>query len=219
MTEILYSDDALIAVAKPAGMAAVPGGWEDDSPSLKESLEAEYGQLWIVHRLDKVTSGVIVFARTAEAHRSLSQSFETHSTRKTYVAIVCGCPQWKDYTCRLPLLVDVGHRHRTAINKARGREALTRFQVQERFAAHALMEASPETGRTHQIRAHISALGFPILADTLYGAEISDLIGRPALHARSLVLEHPISGRQLTLSAPLPRDFLDALEGLKAGRS
>jgi tRNA pseudouridine32 synthase/23S rRNA pseudouridine746 synthase len=215
---ILHSDDQFLAAAKPAGMATVPGGWDSDSPSLLKVLEGEYGRLWIVHRLDKVTSGVVVFARSAEAHRALSLAFESHAVHKTYVAIVNGTPEWNDYACRLPLLVDVGHNHRTVINKTNGQVALTRFRVRERYAAHALLEASPETGRTHQIRAHISALGFPVLADTLYRAEPTDLINRPALHAQSLTLTHPVSGQILTLTAPIPADFAAALARLKQAK-
>ena len=216
--EILFEDPVLLAVNKPAGMAAVPGGWEQAGPSLLETLEAERGRLWIVHRLDRVTSGVIVFARSAEAHRTLSQEFESRNVHKTYLAIVCGAPGWNDYACRLPLLVDVGHNHRTVVNKKKGQEALTRFRVRERFTGHALLEASPETGRTHQIRSHLSALGFPILADTLYRAEPTDLIDRPALHAQSLRLTHPQSGQPLALTAPYPDDFAAALARLRAGR-
>ncbi len=218
MIDLLYQDEAILVVNKPAGITAVPGGWDQDAPSLVRLLEADFGRVWIVHRLDRITSGVIVFARTAEAHRALSMAFESHMTRKTYLAIACGVPEWNDYACRLPLLTDVGHNHRTVINKQSGQEAVTRFRVQERFAAHALLVASPETGRTHQIRAHISALGFPILADSLYRAGITDLINRPALHCQSLVLTHPLSGQPLTLTAPLPEDFSAALARLKTGR-
>jgi RluA family pseudouridine synthase len=214
--EIIFQDNSLIAVDKPAGLAAIPGGWERGGSSALEVLQEQHGRLWIVHRLDRVTSGVLVFARSPEAHRALSRSFETRRVRKTYLAIACGVPEWDEYACRLPLLTDVGHEHRTAVNHEKGREALTRFRVRDRFAAHALLEASPETGRTHQIRAHLSALGFSILADRLYRAPATDLIGRPALHAASLNLSHPLSGEELVLAAPPPPDFAAALERLRA---
>ena len=213
---VLHADEQILVAAKPAGMAAVPGGWEIDAPSLLETLAAEYGHLWIVHRLDKITSGVIVYARSAEAHRTLSLLFESHEVHKTYHAIVCGRPEWNDYTCRLPLRADVGHNHRTVINHSEGQAALTRFRVRERFRGHALLEAAPETGRTHQIRAHIAALQFPILADSLYRAPNTELIARPALHAYSLEFE--FGGNPLDFTAPYPQDFLQALEQLRAGR-
>jgi RluA family pseudouridine synthase len=214
--QVLHADEQILVADKPAGMAAVPGGWEKDDPSLLKQLEAEYGRLWIVHRLDKVTSGVIVFARTAEAHRTLSLLFETRAVHKAYHAILCGVPVWDEYTCRLPLLVDVGHNHRTAVNRKSGQAALTRLRVRERFAAYALVEASPETGRTHQIRAHLSALGFPILADRLYRAPATELIERPALHAYSLELEY--GDRPFSFTAPYPEDILQALKKIGAGR-
>ena len=213
---VLHIDDQILVAAKPTGIAAVPGGWEQDAPSLLETLTAEHGRLWIVHRLDKITSGVIVYARTAEAHRTLSLLFESRQVHKTYHAIVCGSPDWNEYACRLPLRADVGHSHRTAINHSEGQAALTRFHVRERFRAYTLLEAAPETGRTHQIRAHIAALRFPILADSLYRAPATELIGRPALHAYSLEFEY--RNQPLSFTAPYPQDFLQALEKLRTGR-
>ena len=212
---VLYIDDDLLVADKPAGVAAVPGGWETGEASLFEQLEAEHGKLWIVHRLDRITSGVIVYARNAEAHRTLSGSFESREVHKTYHALVVGCPDWNEYACRLPLRADVGHNHRTAINHSEGQAALTRFRLRERFRANALLEASPETGRTHQIRAHIAALRFPILGDELYRAPSTELIERPALHAWSLELEY--GGKPLAFNAPYPKDFQQALEKLRAG--
>jgi RluA family pseudouridine synthase len=216
---ILFKDDDLLAVNKPAGLAAVPGGWEQEAPNLLDELEAEHGRLWIVHRLDKITSGVVVFARNPDAHRALSLAFETRAVLKIYLAIACGTPDWDAYTCRLPLLADVGHSHRTVINKKKGREALTLLRVRERFTDHILVDAEPHTGRTHQIRAHLSALGFPILADRLYGARPTGLIDRPALHAASLTLDQPLSGKKLTLTAPLPEDFTGCLALLRSGKT
>ena len=215
-TDVLYSDDELLVVNKPAGISAVPGGWDPDEASLSRRLEGEFGRVWIVHRLDKVTSGAILFARTAEAHRAMSLLFETRAMHKVYHALVVGCPEWNEYACRLPLRADVGHNHRTVINHSEGQPALTRFRVRERFHLHALLEAAPETGRTHQIRAHIAALQFPILADRLYRAPSTSLIDRPALHAYSLEFE--AGGKPLAITAPYPPDFREALETLRAGR-
>jgi RluA family pseudouridine synthase len=221
--EILHADLDLLVVNKPAGIAAIPEGWEKDAPHLRGMLEAEFGPstgpgqaVWVVHRLDKITSGVIVFARTAAAHRTLSLLFESHEVAKTYHALVCGVPAWDKVTARQPLRVDVGHSHRTAVDWKKGIAAVTHFQVRERFARYVLLEASPETGRTHQVRAHAAALGFPLLADMLYGAPSTDLILRPALHAYAL--EFSFSGKSFAFTAPYPDDFATALNKLRAGR-
>lgn len=214
--EIIYSDDDLLVVNKPAGIATTAGGWGQEAPSLSKGLEAEFGRVWVIHRLDKGTSGLIVFARNAAAHRAMSLLFESRQIVKTYHALVCGLPAWEDESSRLPLRADVGHSHRTAVDQKRGVPALTHFHVQERFAAHALLTAAPQTGRTHQVRAHAAALGFPILADRLYGAPPTDLIPRPALHAYSLDLS--FSDRAFSWTAPYPPDFAKALDQLRAGR-
>ncbi len=213
--EILHHDAALLVANKPPGIAAVPGGWGESEPSLIEILEAEFGKLWIVHRLDKVTSGVILFARSAAAHRTLSLLFETRSVHKVYHAIVCGAPPWDEQTACLPLRVNVGHSHKTVVDHNRGKLSETSFSVRERFEGYVLLEARPVTGRTHQVRAHATALGFPIASDTLYCATGTSLISRPALHAFSLEFEY--DGESFTLTAPYPEDFNMALEKLRAG--
>jgi RluA family pseudouridine synthase len=165
-------------------------------------LEPEFGRLWIVHRLDRETSGVLVLARTAEAHRSLNIQFEQHTVRKIYHALIEGNPEWQETTVRLPLRVNVGHRHRTAVDAQRGKPAVTHFRVLERFSDTVLVEALPETGRTHQIRAHLASLGYPIFGDQLYGAAVS---GQGLhLHARSLELTHPLTGERMQFMAENP---------------
>jgi RluA family pseudouridine synthase len=220
---ILYSDEALLVIDKPAGLPVLQDGWDRSAPYLVNILEEQSDKIFVVHRLDKVTSGVILFARSAEAHRKLNAQFEQHSPEKIYHAIVSGAPVWDEHTAKHPLRVDVGHQHRTAVDPKRGKAAETRFNVLKRYPAGtspersrgALLEALPLTGRTHQIRAHLSALGFPILADQLYGAPSSELIGRPALHAYSLTIVHPESGKEITFSAPYPPDFATTLEKLQ----
>lgn len=211
---VLHADASLLVVNKPAGLASIPGGWGAGEASLFERLKADYGSLWIVHRLDKATSGVIVFARSAAAHRTLSLLFEKGGVHKVYHAIVCGLPPWDKHTARHPLRPDAGHRHRTAVDARRGKPCETTFRLLERFAAHALLEALPATGRTHQVRAHAAALGFPLLGDSLYGAPPTDVISRPALHAHSLVFE--FEGNPCSFTAPYPDDFLSALDHLRA---
>ena len=216
-TNLLYQDDFLLVANKPAGIATVPGGWEKDTLSLVDALASSSGRLWIVHRLDKVTSGVVLFARSAESHRTLSLSFETHEVHKTYRLIVVGNPNWETHTARHPLRINVGHSHRTVVDHGKGKPSETTFRVLERFSEFSLLEATPATGRTHQVRVHAYALGFPLLGDTLYSAPETDLIARPALHAGSLVFKHPVNSETMTFTAPYPEDFTAALNKLRAG--
>ncbi len=213
--DVIYVDSFILVANKPAGLATIPGGWEDDSDSLVKTLETDYGRLWIVHRLDKVTSGLVVFARTAEVHRSLSIQFEHHAIKKVYHAIVVGSPAWDEHTARHPLRINVGHSHRTVVDNSQGKPSETTFKVLERFNGYALLAAIPATGRTHQVRVHAYALGHPLLGDTLYSAPETDLILRPALHALSL--EFNLDNQPRNFSAPYPTDFEQALKKLRAG--
>ena len=182
----LYKDKHIIVIDKPAGLPVLPDGWQADAPYLRQMLENENEQVLIVHRLDKVTSGVMVVALTADAHRGLNRQFETHQVEKIYHAIVEGLPPWNERTARHMLQTNVGRKHRTIVVNKRGKKSETEFKVLIRKQNWALVEAHPRTGRTHQIRVHLSALGFPILADILYGADATNLISRPALHAFSI---------------------------------
>lgn len=213
--DILHHDEHIIVINKPAGLSVLLEGWQPDAPYLRQLLEEKYGQIWVVHRLDKVTSGVMVFARTAEAHRELNRQFERHEVEKVYHAIVEGLPPWDEHTARHMLQTNVGRKHRTVVVHKRGKNSETHFKVLERGQAGALIEAHPKTGRTHQVRVHLSALGFPLLGDVLYGALETDLISRPALHALSLTFTHPNSGKQITCTAPYPDDIQQMLEWLK----
>ena len=217
---ILYSDEHILIINKPAGLPVLPDGWEKDAPYLVKSLEEGYGRIFIVHRLDKVTSGVMVFARDAETHRALNIQFENHQAEKVYHAIVQGNPRWDEKTAKHPLRANVGHKHRRMVDNKNGKPSETRFKVLKRFQARpeqgrgdsVLIEAKPMTGRTHQIRVHAYALGHPLLGDTLYGAEETDVIARPALHAYSLTIV--MNGEPMAFKAPYPDDFRVALERL-----
>jgi RluA family pseudouridine synthase len=212
--DILYEDSSLLIVNKPAGVPVLPDGWDADAPYLVRLLEEQFGRLWVVHRLDKVTSGVLAFARTAEAHRALNLQFERHETEKVYHALVNGSPPWTEHTARHKLRVNVGHSHRTVVDHAKGKPAETAFKVIQRFSGYGLLECRPATGKTHQIRVHAYALGHPLLGDILYSAPPTDLIARPALHALRLSLTHPASGERLTFEAPYADDFASALKEL-----
>jgi RluA family pseudouridine synthase len=212
--EIIYKDDHVLVVNKPAGLPVLPDGWEKDAPYIVKLLEEEYGKIWIVHRLDKTTSGVMIFARTAEAHRGLNVQFEGREAEKTYHAIVEGNPNWNEKVAKFPLRADVGKKHRTAVDDRRGKPSETGFRILKRYQDWALVEAKPMTGRTHQIRVHAYALGHPLLGDVLYGASETDLIRRPALHAWSLAFNHPATGERFAFKAGEPEDFVRALERL-----
>ncbi len=213
---ILYADPSLLVVDKPAGMLSIPDGYDHGVPYLGRVLEPWYGRLWVVHRLDKETSGVMVFARNAEVHRKLNIQFSEHQISKTYHAIISGQPDWDEKVADIPLRSNVGRRNRTAVDIAKGKLSLTRFRVLERYPGHTLLEAKPETGRTHQIRAHLYDFGFTILSDPLYGfEEISLFMSRLALHARSLTFWHPTTGEMVTYEAPYPQDFDLALVHLR----
>lgn len=212
---ILFADEHILIVNKPTDLSVLPEGWEKDAPYLVRMLEEKYEKIWVVHRIDKITSGVIVFALTAEAHRSLNIQFEKHEVEKVYHALVNGLPKWEEKITKFPLRINVGHKHRTMVDNRNGVRSETRFKLLERYQASALVEASPMTGRTHQIRVHAYALGHPLLGDILYSAPETDLIARPALHAYSLTLRHPETGKSLTFQADYPNDFMNALRLLR----
>jgi RluA family pseudouridine synthase len=216
MLDILYQDDHILILNKPANLSVLAEGWEPNAPYLLQMLKKEFGDIRVVHRLDKTTSGVMVFGRTAEVHRELNQQFERREVEKIYHAIVEGLPSWDEKVCRIPLRVNVGKKHRTAADHIRGKPSETRFKVLKRGKKRTLLEARPMTGRTHQIRAHLYALGYPLLGDVLYGAATSDLISRPALHALKLTFTHPESGELMDFTAEYPVDLssLSALIGV-----
>ena len=213
---VLYVDDHLLVVAKPAGLPTLVDGYHPEAPFLLGVLKETYPELWVVHRLDRQTSGVIAFARTSVAHHSLNTQFERRRTLKTYHALVQGLPAWDSQHIHLPLRADGDRRHRTVVDPQNGKPAETDLLVLERFDRCALLQAIPHTGRTHQIRAHLAALGHPIVSDPLYRGSLLPELPRLGLHAQSLKLFHPESGAQMEFTASYPEDFSQALELLRS---
>jgi RluA family pseudouridine synthase len=231
--KILYSDAAIVVVLKPSGWLAIPDRYDPNAPVALNSLESELGKLFVVHRIDKDTSGLLVYARNPEAHKILSEQFASRLVEKHYLAIVHGLPESDEWLCDKPLLADADRLHRTIIDTRRGKPAFTRFVVKARYSDYSLVQALPETGRTHQIRVHAAATGYPILADPLYGdgkplllsklkrgwkGDVFDerpLMSRTALHAEYLSFQHPQTGEKLEFVAPLPKDFAASVAQLE----
>ena len=211
---ILYQDDALIAINKPAGLLTIRDGYNPALPNLAELLNHRFGKVWTVHRLDKDTSGVNLFALKAESHRLLNEQFEARTIRKQYHALLEGRPEWSELEINQPLLVNGDRRHRTIIDAWRGKNACTQIRVINRFDGFSFAAAYPNSGYTHQIRAHLAFAGFPILFDPLYASMHGRVpvwpdvpFPRLALHAFEISFRHPTTNDPLTLSAPYPPDF------------
>lgn len=197
----LHLDDALIAVDKPAGLLAVPGRREPDC--LAARVVARWPDARIVHRLDMATSGLMLFARGATVQRRLGDAFATRQVHKRYVAIVHGRLAADAGEIDLPLAADWPNRPRQRVDRACGKPSLTRWRVLGRDAtAHTTRLAlEPVTGRTHQLRVHLQAIGHPIVGDTLYGGPGGP---RLMLHASQLTLPHPTRGAALVLDCTAP---------------
>ena len=225
---VLHEDASILAVDKPAGRIVIPGRGTAER-SLVEELSEVHGRLWVVHRLDRGTSGVLVFARTAEAHRALNLGFDRGEPRKRYLALVAGHPP-PELRIDVPIAPARRGRMRPArTGDPRGKPSATVFRLLEGFPSApwsrgplALVEAFPETGRTHQIRVHLMHAGHPLAfdpdygtADPLRGPDGRTLLERTPLHASALELAHPAGGAPLVLRAPVPADLGEAFEALR----
>lgn len=209
---ILFEDDHLIVLNKPSGLLSIEDGYNPALPNLRGMLNAKYGRIWAVHRLDKLASGVILFAKDAPTHKELNGYFLSREVKKTYRAIVHGYPGWDQKLINLPLKIDGDRRHRTIVNLKTGKEALTEIRVTKRSKQFAHFKIQPLTGYTHQIRAHCAAIGHPILGDRLYfrACEIQDLPILEAiyLHAQKTAIPDQKTGEIRAFIAPLP-DYFD----------
>jgi tRNA pseudouridine32 synthase/23S rRNA pseudouridine746 synthase len=228
---ILFQDEHLLAVDKPPGRLVIPGRGGENGPALREEMEARSGRIWVIHRLDRGTSGVLLFARTAAAHRALNMAFDRQQVEKRYQAIVRGMPGRVQDEWRSAVAIAPARRGRMRPGRPgdpRAKAAATRFRVLERFPAGAgapalvLLEAIPESGRTHQIRVHLAHSGFPLVFDPDYGdaeplrdAAGAILLQRTPLHAARLALTHPATGRALVIESPLPEDMRRTLDAAR----
>jgi 23S rRNA pseudouridine1911/1915/1917 synthase len=219
---VVYQDDALIVIDKLAGLSVHPGPGHSDG-TLVNALLARCPDIkgvggvirpGIVHRLDKDTSGLMVVAKTEQAHQSLSAQFKEHTVAKGYLALVIGTVKPADGRVDAPIARDPRNRKRMAVVMG-GREARTRYRVIERLNEYSLLEVYPETGRTHQIRVHLTYLGHPLLGDGVYGKR-SPLLDRHFLHAHHLGFRHPTSGEPLEFRSALPDDLQHAVESLRS---
>jgi len=198
----LHQDEAVLVMDKPSGLLSVPGKLDGRKDCLQSRLFRAHPESLLVHRLDCDTSGVIIFARSKAAQGFLGQEFEQRRAQKTYVARVAGVIAEDAGHIDLPLAADWPNRPRQQVDP-QGRAAQTDWQVLERSRSETRVRLTPHTGRSHQLRVHMLALGHPILGDPIYSPTAADH-PRLMLHATGLVLAHPLNGRMLTLASPAP---------------
>ena len=221
--EVVYEDKDIIVVNKPKGLVVHPANGNPDGTLVnaimaicKDSLSGIGGEIrpGIVHRLDKDTSGLLIVAKNDKAHINMSEQIKNHEVEKTYIALVKGIVKENEATINMPIGRSPKDRKKMAVVKT-GKEAITHFKVLERFYKEncTLLEVKIETGRTHQIRVHLSQIGYPVVGDTTYsnGKNKWNIEGQ-CLHAKSLKFKHPITGKEMFLEAKLPKYFEDIIK-------
>ena len=202
--EILHQDHEILLVDKPAGLLSVPGRGEHLRDSLLVRVQAAFPEALLVHRLDRDTSGVMVFALTPAAQRHLGLQFERRHVKKTYIARVWGRVAEKTGTVDLPLIVDWPNRPLQMVDHQRGKPALTEWRVARYENGTTRLRLMPKTGRSHQLRVHMREIGHPIVGDPFYATGAAREAPRMMLHSESLRLRHPDGGKALTYSATCP---------------
>ena len=223
--DIIYEDRNVVIVNKPAGMVVHPSAGHDSGTLVQAVLAhapdiegiGEVLRPGVVHRLDKDTSGIIVFAKNDAAHQQLQAQFKEREVKKVYHALVDGAPPSPSGKIETHIGRDPKYRQKMAVvSKAKGREASTIYHTEENFSQHTFLEVHPHTGRTHQIRVHLAFIGCPVVGDTFYGVRGATLpVSRHLLHASQLEITLPEHDEPSTHKAPLPRDFLDVLTSLR----
>ena len=211
--QVVHEDEHILVLDKPSGLLAVPGRGPDKQDCLSSRAQARWPDALIVHRLDMATSGLLVLARGLAMQRALSLAFEQRRVHKRYVAVVSGqlanpAPDNGWQTIALPLMIDWMNRPRSIVHWGMGKPSVTHWRLLDTGEAHSVgtrIELEPLTGRTHQLRVHLQALGHPIVGDPLYASpEQQALAPRLLLHAAELSFPHPATGQPLTLHSPAP---------------
>ncbi len=221
----IYEDDYLLVLSKPAGFLTLPDRYDRQAPNLKNYLEKKYQEIFIVHRLDKDTSGAIIFAKDSETHKLLNQQFEQNLITKIYHVVVSGVIVDDEVKIDIPITQDYRKPGRSKPS-ATGKDSLTVLRVLERFRNTTLVECNLVTGRHHQIRVHCSAIGHPLLVDEFYGRSDAfflssikrkynfkkdeverPLISRVTMHSYSVNFQHPVTNERMYFTAEYPKDF------------
>ena len=229
--KIIFEDEFIIAINKPAGLLTLPDRYNHNLPSLYKILKNHYENIFSVHRLDVGTSGVILFAKDANTHKILNEQFAEHSIEKFYLAVTQGAIHKNNFEIDIPLLLN--NKLAAVVPSVRGKYSLTIIDVIERFNNATLVKAQLKTGRQHQLRVHCAAIGHPLLVDDLYGnqsqffissikkrfnlkkgTEEKPIISRPTLHAQEITFLHP-NNSKITLQAQMPKDFSALLQILR----
>lgn len=222
--DIIYEDNDILVVNKQKGLVVHPGNGNPDGTLVnaimshcKDSLSGIGGEIrpGIVHRIDKDTSGLLIIAKNDKAHINMSEQIKNHEVKKTYTALVRGKTKENQATIDMPIARSNKDRTKMAVSK-NGKNAITHFEVMERFDDYTLLKVNIETGRTHQIRVHLSQIGYPIVGDFVYsnGKNPFGVEGQ-MLHSSKLEFKHPITGKELILEAKLPEYFKEVLEILR----
>ncbi|HEY5057802.1 MAG TPA: RluA family pseudouridine synthase [Gaiellaceae bacterium] len=220
--EVPYEDEHLLVVDKPAGLVVHPAPGHAEGTLVHGLLayDVEGGEEpdrpGIVHRLDRDTSGLLVVARSPEAHRRLQELVQTRALTREYLALVVGAPRSRRGTIDAPIGRDRHDPLRQSLDTATPREAVTHFEVVELLPRHALLRVSLETGRTHQIRVHLAGIDLPVAGDPLYGRAGELGLGRQFLHAERLAFEHPFTGEAVDVRSPLPAALAAALAAARS---
>lgn len=229
----IYEDEHILVINKPAGLLTIPDRYDLNAPNLRTILDDEYGHIFVVHRLDRDTSGVMIFAKDAESHRNLNHQFESLFVKKIYHVVTEGVIHQDYLEIDIPLLPDPRKPGRT-IPSSRGKDSLTILNVKERFRTATFAEINLVTGRHHQIRVHCSAIGHPLLIDDFYGNHNefylssikrrfnmkkndteNPIISRITMHADSIGFKHPADEREVSFTAEYPKDFAALLQVLR----
>lgn len=225
--EVVYEDSDIIVVNKPKGLVVHPanGNWDGTLVNAimaicKDSLSGIGGEIrpGIVHRLDKDTSGLLIIAKNDKSHLNMSEQIKNREVNKIYYALVRGIVPENEATINMPIGRSTKDRKKMAVVKD-GKEAITHFKVLERFNKYTLLEVKIDTGRTHQIRVHLSQIGYPVVGDETYSNGKNEFgVKGQLLHAKSLDFKHPISGKSMHLEAELPEEFSKVLESQRKGK-